>query len=337
MSTGSVVPIVVVGCGDIARTGHLPALARNSDVRLVGVVDPDRSAAEAVAHAYDTAVLGGVSEAASVGASAVIIATPPDVTASLTIAAIDRGLDVLCEKPMALRLDQAYKVARAADASDCVLQVGFKNRFSPLVGRAQHLISEGQLGRPIAALMGGLDEPFSVADEGGHQQKILRSLTLGNAFVHDGAHLADFMNYLLRSHPVSVAAEGLRTADELESENFVTAVVRYASGDVARLEIGWGFPSTAPDEFRLLGPEGVATVDREDGYLEVCSKAGIERFDMIEDWNVVCFDRQLDEFLRCVRSRVQPTPGVAEGLASIRLCLAVEESIRTGATVRLNE
>jgi predicted dehydrogenase len=182
--------------------------------------------------------------------------------------------------------------------------------------------------------MSGLDEPVPHVDPR-HDAKILQTLALGSAFVHDGAHLADYLAYLLDEPPLTVTAVGV-TAPGAPSETFVSALVRYRSGDIARLEIGWRFPTTSPDEFRLLGPHGVITIDREAGTLELVSATDVERFESDRDWNTECFDRQLDHFLDCVRNRRRPAPSARDGLASVQLCDAVTRSLRSCATVELD-
>jgi predicted dehydrogenase len=332
-SVNEPIPLVLMGCGAIAQAGHLPAIARRHDVRLVAVMDRDASAAGQTAAATGATVVAEPGQAVALGARAAIIATPPDVTPRLTIEAVQRGLDVLCEKPMALGLDDAQRVVEAADATGRVVQVGFKNRFSPLVGRARELLRAGRLGSPVVALMSGLDEPVPHADPR-HDAKILQALAQGSAFVHDGAHLADYLAFLLDRHPLTVAAVGIASAGA-PSENFVSALVRDGSGAIARLEIGWRVPTTSPDEFRLLGPQGVITIDREAGTLELISATDVERFAMERDWNDECFDRQLAQFVDCVRTRRQPAPSARDGLASLRLCDAVTKSLSSRATVEL--
>lgn len=317
----------VIGCGDIAVSGHLPALGRCPDVELVAVLDLDPARAEPVAARYRCQVLTSVPAFAERGADAVIIATPPQVTARLTMEAIALGLDVLCEKPMATDLDSAIEVQRAVEQSDRVVQVGFKNRFSPLIRAVGSWIRDGQLGSPIAFTLGGFDEALDHADPV-HERRIRDFLSVAPSFVHEGAHFADHLAYLTGSEPVDVQAVGLTSMADLGSENFVSALVRYASGDVARLEIGWLFPSSPVGEFRALGPDGIALVDRPGGVATLTRRDRTEQVRLDRPWNDLCFDLQLEHFLSCVRQRSTPETSVAAGVASLRLGLQVMHAMR---------
>ena len=247
--------IALVGCGDIATTGHLPALRRSSDTLLVGVVDVDEEHRERAARAYGVPSWPSLDEAAEHNLDAVVIAVPPHVAPGLTMHAIELGLDVLCEKPMAVDMASAERVRDAAKGSDKVVQIGFKNRFSPLVEAVHRWLREGRIGSPVVYTIGGFDERFDPSDTI-HTGRIRAFLEHGPSFVHEGAHLADYVAYLSDSVPVWVQAAGVRSSDEYASENFVSALVRYDNGDVARMEVGWMFPSSPRGEFRVLGPAG---------------------------------------------------------------------------------
>ncbi len=324
------ISVALIGCGDIAMTGHLPALSRSSEVQLVAVMDSDPARAQNVAAQYGCATAGSVTQLANQRVQAVVIATPPQVTPLLTLAAIGVGLDVLCEKPMALDLQTALSVQQAVENCDRVVQVGFKNRFSPLVRAVRGWIEGGDLGGPIAFTLGGFDEARDPTDPM-HERRIRAFLDVAPSFVHEGAHFADHLAYLTGSHPVDVQAIGLSSIPDLGSENFVSALVRYGNGDVARLEIGWLFPSSPAGEFRALGPDGVAILDRPGGVVTMTRRDRTERVRLSRPWNDLCFDLQLEHFVTCLRQRTTPETSVAVGVQSLRLGEQVVAAIRRPA------
>lgn len=326
------VSVVLIGCGDIALSGHLPALRRSQEVDLTGVVDSDDGRAEAAARRFETERIADLEMAWQRGARAVVLATPPTVSPALTFEAIALGMDVLCEKPMAVDFAVAQKVAQATAASVQVVQIGFKNRFSPLVRAVRRWIETGKLGSPVAFTVGGFDEAYD-PNNLEHTNRISHFLQEAPAFVHDGAHYADYLAYLTASTPVRIRATGITSRSALPSENFVSALVDYSNGDVARLEIGWQFPTSPRGEFRALGPEGVALLDRPNGTATLLSRTGNETVTLDRTWNDVCFDAQLEHFVACVRTRAEPETSVRAGLDSLRLGLAATEAMRSGDTV----
>ncbi|GGM02933.1 Gfo/Idh/MocA family protein [Dactylosporangium sucinum] len=324
------VRVVLAGCGDIATTGHLPALERSADAVLVGVLDNSAERRGVAARRYGVPELERLDDA---DADAVIVATPPEVSPHLTAHAVGLGLDVLCEKPMAVDLPSAERVRDLVAGSDRIVQIGFKNRFSPLVRAVRRWRDEGRIGGPVAFTLGGFDEAYDPSDTV-HTGRIGHFLTHGPSFVHEGAHFADHLAYLSGAVPVSVRAIGVRSRDSLPSENFVSALVGYDNGDVARLEIGWQFPVSPAGEFRALGPHGVAVVDRPGRTATLFTRDGSEQVTLDRPWNDVCFDAQLAHFVDCVRNRVTPETSATAGVESLRLGLAVVTAMRTGEAVR---
>lgn len=331
----SPIRLLLVGCGDIARSGHLPAIARSPEFELVGAVDVDDDHRIAVARAYDVPAWARMDEAGASRPEAVIIAVPPQHAPGLTVEAIDLGLDVLCEKPMGVDVPSAERVHRRALASDRVVQIGLKNRFSPLVRALRTWIDDGLLGAgPLVYTLGYFDEAHDPEDDV-HTGRIRNFLSRGASFVHEGSHYADYLAFLGAGAPVSIEAVGLRSRDDLPAENFVAATVRFDTGSVARVEVGWQFPWSPPGDFRILGSEGVAILDRPAQTLTLVRRAesgGLERTVVREDrpWNDECFDRQLAEFARAIRTRSRPEVSTAEGLAALRFSLAVAASARRG-------
>lgn len=134
--------IVLVGCGEIATVGHLPALRSlqaAGEVALLGVCDGDPARAEQAARAF------GVARhdtdwrrlVADTGAQAVSLCVPPGPNAELAVAALEAGLHVLCEKPPGRTLQQAAAMAAAAAARpELVHMIAFNRRFAPLYVRA---------------------------------------------------------------------------------------------------------------------------------------------------------------------------------------------------------
>ena len=116
---------------------------------------------------------------------------------------------MLCEKPVAVSLADAARLVEQVRASSLVLQVGFKNRFSPLVLALRRLIEDGRLGEPLLIRIGAFDEAYRPAD-GLHTERIRGFLARGAPVVHEGGHWADLLNWLL-GPPVAVSATAHRS------------------------------------------------------------------------------------------------------------------------------
>ncbi|MGH8889381.1 MAG: Gfo/Idh/MocA family oxidoreductase, partial [Acidothermaceae bacterium] len=201
------------------------------------------------------------------------------------------------------------------------------NRFSPLVQLLRDAIAVGRLGSPLVFTLGAYDERYDPTNAA-HLARMNRFLSRAPAFVHEGAHLADYVAFLTGSRPIRASASGIRTRTDLQGENFVAANVEWATGDLARLEVGWLVPALPAGHFRVLGPLASAEIIRREGRLVFDDGGETEEHELERSWNAVCFEYQLAHFVAAVRGEVAPSPTTADGLASLELGAAVVTSMR---------
>jgi UDP-N-acetylglucosamine 3-dehydrogenase len=189
--------VAVVGAGAMGAR-HLRKLEEIPGVLVAGVVDPDPSATGLVEP-------GGVDRYTSLdqllangAVDAVIVATPTPTHHLLVRTAIDAGLHVLVEKPIASTLDEADDLIAAAEQAGVVLAVGHVERHNPVVRQLKALIAEGTVGTVsslLARRVGGMPSREPVTD------------VIIDLAVHD----IDVMAYLLDDVPELLAAHGSRT------------------------------------------------------------------------------------------------------------------------------
>jgi len=124
-------PVAVVGCGAFGRH-HARIYKELPQAQLVGVYDPDRARAQALAQEHGTAVLDSL-DAVTSAARAVSIAAPTTAHAALACDLMAAGCDVLVEKPIAPSLPEADAMIAAAQRHARILMVGHLERFNPAV------------------------------------------------------------------------------------------------------------------------------------------------------------------------------------------------------------
>lgn len=335
--SGNIVQLAIIGCGDIVMSQHLPALTGNPMVRVCAVCDNDPERAAAAAKAF-----GGVSSTTDYhqileneAVEAVLVCTPPWITPEITIEALLAGKDVFCEKPMATTLQAAERVADAERRSGKLLQVGFTYRHGPLMEAIRDWISTGKLGSPLQIRLSVFDEAWDPEGDSEHYHRILNTLRHGPPCLHDGAHAADHLAFLTGSSPIRVVANGLTSRPEFPSPNYNSALIDFANGDQAKLEVGWFFPQLPQGEYQIMGPNGMAYLDRAKGEAVLITKQITQRVQLSEDRVRSCFKAQLKEFVQCVQTRRNPVPGSREGLDSLRLTLAIVKAMESGEPVHL--
>lgn len=329
MHMSEVPGIALVGLGAIGRTAHLPAILRSSGVRLRAVVEPVAAQVRRAAAALppDIAVLADFAAALEhpdiVG---VVLATPPWVTPDLVIAAARSGRFVLAEKPVATSVAAtgAYSVLTPGERAR--IQVGLTYRHDPAMIALHDLLAAGELGDPLLVRAHIYDEPRT--SDRAHTTLIERTLTHGSPVVHEGAHVFDWLRYLLGHDPVLHDAWSLRTRPELAAPNLVGARLRYGPAEVL-VEFGWLADALPCTELSVLGDRGLAVLDGTTFTLTVSTGAGRRTVSSARGRVARCFDLQLARFAALLTGTAAlPEPNLDDGIRA----LAVSEQVASRAT-----
>ncbi len=144
------VRVGIIGCGGIANGKHLPALFKQDIVEIVGFCDLIEDRAQQAAKKYgfaDATVYTNYRELLKDSSIRVVhVCTPNSSHAELTIAALEAGKDVMCEKPMAITSAEAKLMVEAAKRTGRKLTIGYQNRFRPDSQFLNLACQDGQLG-----------------------------------------------------------------------------------------------------------------------------------------------------------------------------------------------
>lgn len=146
--------VSVIGCGRIATTQHLPALARaaqNGQCALVGVCDVDINRARAAAALYEVPAFDSAAALlAHARPDVVSIATLPSSHRALTVQALEAGCDVLCEKPIAMDAGEASAMVASAERAGRLLSICLEYRYWDEATYLRERIAAGDLGQVYA-------------------------------------------------------------------------------------------------------------------------------------------------------------------------------------------
>ncbi|MEO3755904.1 Gfo/Idh/MocA family oxidoreductase [Streptomyces sp. B6B3] len=228
----------VVGTGGIVTGRHLPALQEHADrVDLVAAVDIDQGRLDAFREAADAAGLTGVrgftdpdAMLAEARPDLVLIGTPPSLHREQTVAALEAGAWVLCEKPLCLTLAEYDAIAAAERSSGAYASVVFQHRYGSGAVHARELIDSGELGAPLVAHCQTTwyrNTAYYEVPWRGRWDSEGGGPTMGH-----GIHQYDLLLHLLGDW-TEIRAMGARLVHDVESEDVSTALVRFASGAVA--------------------------------------------------------------------------------------------------------
>lgn len=177
---GGPLPVAVVGAGNMGGN-HVRVYSELDGVELVEVVEPDDERAAAVTERYDVEVRSHHTELTE--AEAATVAVPNHHHREVAVDCIERGLDVLVEKPLALDVDDARAIRDAAERTDRVLGVGHVERYNPAVEVLGEIVADRDVIAVEAHRLGPFNESLSeesvIFDLMIHDIDVIRSLVDG--------------------------------------------------------------------------------------------------------------------------------------------------------------
>ncbi len=337
--------VVVAGLGNMGRS-HALAHHAHPHTEIVGLVNrSDVDLPEALTgYPRFTTFEDGLAQKPDL----VCIATYTDSHADYAIAAMEAGADVFVEKPLALTVADARRVVDTATRLGRKLVVGYILRQHP---SWQRLISEARdLGGPYVFRM-NLNQQSDGTTWATH--KALMETT--SPIVDCGVHYVDVMCQITDAAPVRVSGMGLRLSDEIAPwmYNYGQLQVWFEDGSVGWYEAGWG-PMMSETAFfvkDVVSPNGAVSIidadkgasDDIDGHTKVGAilvhKPGNDQTIEMPDepgHQALC-DAEQAYIVAAIRNDHDLTRHMSDALQSLRICLAADESIRTGAPVDLGE
>jgi myo-inositol 2-dehydrogenase / D-chiro-inositol 1-dehydrogenase len=220
-------PVTRLGVIGLGRIGafHTGTLNGLDGVDGLVVTDQRPELVAAVAAKYGATPVDSVDELLSSGIHGVIVATCTQAHASLTLAAVERGLPTFCEKPIAASAAESARVAETIAASGVPVQVGYQRRFDPAFAAAKRAADDGSLGWLHTVRSTTLDPappPFEYLTGSGG---IFR-----DCLVHD----FDVLRWITGDRAVEVYATGTVHSDhrftEIGDVDTATAIVTFEHG-----------------------------------------------------------------------------------------------------------
>ena len=303
----------LVGAGGIAQS-YIQIFSELAEGHLAAVADvrPDAAASAAEAAACD-AFDSWEALADRGGVEAVLICTPPATHAEIAMHFLQRGVAVLCEKPVAVNLSAAREMAAAAEANDTLLTMASKFRYVQDVIRAKSILASGILGDIIL-----FENVFASRAAMAHRWNSDPAVSGGGVLIDNGTHSVDIVRYFLGPIAEVLAVEGKRV-QTLAVEDTVQLFVRSDSGVRGTVDLSWSLDKGRDSYIEIYGANGSVRVGwRESKY----------RQDSSHDW--VVFGSGYDK-LAALRAQVENFCRALRGQE--RLLITAEDAIASVAVI----
>lgn len=312
----------IIGAGAISQAYALAFDGSFEGGAVVGVADPRADAASALAER-----LGGqafsdhVAMVEGVHPDAVIVCTPPTTHEAITTYCVDRGIAVLCEKPISIDNASAERMHEAADRKGVPLMMASKFRYVADMVKARSLVASRTIGDPVL-----FENTFTGVVDMTQRWNSNRSISGGGVLMDNGTHSVDVMRYLLGPIDAVQAVDGPRLQG-LEVDETVQFFARTAAGVVGRIDLSWSIHKPLPTYVTVYGTEGVLHVGWKGSEYKRTGSDDWIRFGDGYD-KVQAFRSQLTNFAGVIRGDERPLITPDDALASVAVITAAYESMR---------
>jgi predicted dehydrogenase len=334
------VRVVLVGAGraGLVHGRNLAAGVRGS--RLVGVCEPDDETREKA-----LAELGcqhGFSDpldaVAADSVDALVVASPTFTHADVVVAALKAGKHVLCEKPLASSLDEAYAIRTAARGSDAVFLMGFMRRFDTGFARAAERLAAGDIGEPLLVR--------STTRGPGLPPRWAWNVDLSGGLIAEvNSHDLDTVRWLTgqeyrRAYAVGRAA---KRPDLAESHpgfiDLLTATFELSRGAVGQVDGACPADYGYDARVEIYGSDGMLLVgDMRANHTVLVRRDGVTA-DPVISWRslfAAAYRAEVEHLVAVVRGAEEPRTTVDDGVAALEAAVAANRSIAVGEPIALD-
>jgi predicted dehydrogenase len=344
-----------LGAGWWATANHMPVLAKRDDVELAAVCRLGRDELRRLQEAFGFPLATESAEELvnCPGLDAVVVSSPHTLHYEHARLALERGLHVLCEKPMCTRGDHARELVRLAADKGLHLLVPYGWHYKPFVQQARRWMDEGAVGEvqyvlchmasPIRDLLHG--KPFQVEGASGQAGAVLfrpdpktwaDPQVAGGGYGHAQlSHSTGMLCWLTGLMPESVYA--LMTTAGAKVDVYDAVSVRFAGGAIGTVSGAGTVPPTGKAQYqvdlRIFGSEGLLQLDCERARLELRRHDGrSEQLDLAPDAGAYSCEGPPNNFVDLVlgKAEVNWSPGEA----AMRSVLLLDAAYRSAASGR---
>lgn len=331
----------VVGLGKFATEQIMPSFAECKRSKLVALVSGDHSKAQRLAqqygvnpkNIYNYQNYDTIRDNPEVDIIYIIL--PNGLHAEYTIRGAQALKHIMCEKPMAIAVEDCQAMIDACNKANRKLMIAYRAQYEPFNLAAIQIAQNGNLGKlkAIVADHGRNLDPSDPAD----RWRMNKKLAGGGSLVDIGIYSLQAARYITGEEPIEISAMMYSTPNDprfREVEENVNFVLRFPSGILANCTSSYGYSDVK--RYRVFGDKAYLELDPATDYYKhrlLIGRKNTTEERQIEEKNQ--FALEMDHLSECVMDNKQPkTPG-QEGLQDVKLMQIIYEAAQTGKTIKV--
>jgi predicted dehydrogenase len=320
----------LIGAGYIGET-H--AIAYNSlpKVELTMIVDRNLAGATALANRFHAHACSDLDAILHSDIDLVSICTPTPSHADIANTLMKAGKHVLCEKPIAINLEQAQTMIDTASQTGAKLMVAHVSRYEVDHRKAWEIINRGDIG-PLRMAFHSITSTYP---NWSNQNWLGDENQSGGPIVDLAIHGVDYLLWLFQSRVDRVYALGSHKTTG--NNHYALVQLHFSNGGLGLIETSWAHPPSAPLQCRveLTGSLGtIAWNYQRIESMQVFTDGQPTVSHVLEGEN--SYACEIAAFLECIENDLPvPIPGI-EAQSALQICLAAQESLRTGRCILID-
>ncbi len=300
------IKVGVIGAGGMGQH-HIRVYSELKNVELAGIADVDVARTAKLAATYKTKAYTDYKELLKQNLDAVSIVVPTLAHKEVALAAINAGVNILVEKPIADTLENAAEIIKLADKAGLKLMVGHTERFNPAIIKLKEIVNSGILGKIVS---------ISARRVGPYHPRIRDVGIIMDLGVHD----IDVISYLYKRNVEEIYAIG--GANIHPFEDHASIILRYEDECAGVIETNWLTPHKIR-ELTVIGLKGVAYMDYINQTLEIYNDERPAKIEIKKDEPL---KNELEYFIECLSKNKQPSPSGEEGKEVLRIAISAVNS-----------
>jgi len=287
---------------------------------------------------YSVEVFTDLDKALTQKPDAAFICNPSSLHVPACLSVAKAGCDFFVEKPLSHSLDGVAELISICQSRKVISMVGYQLRFHPCYKLLKELISKVTIGKLLSvhAEIGEYLPSWHKYED--YRQMYASRKDLGGGVVLSQIHEIDYL-YDLFGLPTRVVALGGHLSNlEIDVEDVADVLLEMTSGGKSLpVSVHMDYIQRSPSRnCKIIGESGKIIMDlarlkviveRPDAEKEIHDFGGLERNEL--------FTKEIDHFFECVANRQQPAITLEDGLNSLKIALAVKESMETGKIINL--
>lgn len=332
----------VAGVGQIAKVLHIHSYAESPDCDLIAMYNGDLKYCPDVIAEYEpqgVKFYDDLDAFLASGVQAISVCERNFLHAEVSIKALKAGVNVLCEKPMAMNLEDAQAMIDTAAETGKVLMIDQSQRYSPAHQKAREILQSGKLGQ-IYHLQTTFAHPGPEGWSATSEWFFNKSIAGFGPLADLGVHKCDLVRYLTGLEAVKVCAHKTTLEKQGTVEDNSQALVQFNNGALGTISTSWTCHGTEDNSFTAFCANGVLRLNYESDAVVVYEK-GTEGRTVYPSGAIVAntgdkwYLGVIQDFVDTVLGRRENPIPATEGYKALEMVIAMEASIEANGWVDL--